>query len=118
MARGQDPDFARVDTQLSRVTGVLQHMEDSARGKSIASAHTEAAHLAQALGSVHAGGQPGQRAHLLARAEVLRGLVRNMDEYVLPAQRQDAMHGNAELADRLLRRGPEHFRIASSAGGT
>ena len=118
VARRQDPNFAAVDAQMSKVAGVLQHMQNASRGKSIASAHTEAAHLAQALGSAHADRNPGQRAHILARAEELRGLVRNMDQYMLPAQQQNALHGNAELADRLLRRGPEQFRIGTDSGAS
>ncbi len=69
----------------------------------MASAHTEAMHLAQALGPAHANDN-GLREHVLARAEELRGLVRKMDQYMLPAQQQNAGHANAALADRLLRR--------------
>ena len=118
VARKQDPNMAAVDAQMQRVTGVLQSMQASMRGKDIAAAQTEIAHLAQALGSTHADAQPGQYQTILARAETLRGLVRNHDEVMLPAQRQFAGNANAALADRLLRRtlqGPEHFRIASSA---
>ena len=119
VARGQDPNFARVDAQMNRVAGVLQHMRDASRGKSIAAAHTEAMHLAQALGSAHANNTPGQREHIMARAEQLRGLVRNLDEYMLPAQQQGAGQANADLADRLLRRNllgahTTHYHYGSS----
>ncbi len=100
-----DPNFGKVYAQNKRVAAVLEHLRQTAQGKSMASAQTEAQQLSQALGSVHAEQGPGQHQAILARAEQLRGLVRNLDETMHSGRVQMAEQRNAALAAALMRRG-------------